>query len=757
MKSIISKVLVSLLSIGLVAGTMFLEERFAAAEVRPAAAEVIRVLEKGAGASFQKKGESYDFSAGSSGRLAAALNNNAILRFEPDSEGSLSVSKITLKSGRLWVNTLASPLILEVESAGSTAKLFPGIFDVSADGGKLEVAAHRHFADIYSGKGGMTVTEGSGTKKKDAWVAANAADDDKFLLEIRMKAEADIRKRGPVLGKNGASVFSKLGKVFSGITSALDFMPSGKSDGGIDGAFNFFDAAVFAQLIGDKELASVRLQEFIDEAQQLSQEARQSPRFKTELESRKNAFAFASPDSKFFTARSSLRRLSESSPFESLNQAFADLLDAALAASDDGHKKTFEDIMRKFSSLVTSSQSALRKPESQETALFLRTRFQSFLETHPRYYSPENLKILNIFEEAVISGFRQGEEADEFRISFIAEKIKILKALNELMQKEEILFLSARKGFIALNDEIQSLRSGLADTGAFAEFDADLDAFAEFLSFLRSSNADQVKGNFAEPFEEFKKRQQEFAQVSELLGKASGGEQISGNRREELAAVVAADFGEIPATGIKITLPENEDDTRVRIIAASFEGKSFTGMYDTTRKVLSDIVFDAEKLSNPIRLKDIKNIFLLKLGKLEFPGGGTADAGKALPEESVSESSLLEKVAKSKFIAELAKLEVTVDEKLLDFADFESGVIHVSIALLGEGSEAKAFSFDVSEKASVVSELKVKTVQGEIPVNDTFALRELPLKVEQVYQRAVFEKQKDEELEKFAETGEIEE
>ena len=68
--------------------------------------------------------------------------------------------------------------------------------------------------------------------------------------------------------------------------------------------------------------------------------------------------------------------------------------------------------------------------------------------------------------------------------------------------------------------------------------------------------------------------------------------------------------------------------------------------------------------------------------------------------------------------------------------------MHVELAAL----ENKFFSFDVSADLSSVSNLKVSALEGDIPVNGKFALKELSARVLQVYKNIEFGKMKEEEL-----------
>ncbi|MEK9132772.1 MAG: hypothetical protein AAB606_03650, partial [Patescibacteria group bacterium] len=132
-----------------------------------------------------------------------------------------------------------------------------------------------------------------------------------------------------------------------------------------------------------------------------------------------------------------------------------------------------------------------------------------------------------------------------------------------------------------------------------------------------------------------------------------------------------------------------------------------------------------------------------------LPQGASAESLMEMP----SPQSVLEKVSKSTLLEELQKIDVSVEDKYIGLENIDDGVIHVRLALLGKGTDAIFFSFDVSQKISLVTNLKVNTVSGEVPVNDEFALRDLPIKVQQIFKQAMFEKQKEDEMKKMLREG----
>ena len=95
----------------------------------------------------------------------------------------------------------------------------------------------------------------------------------------------------------------------------------------------------------------------------------------------------------------------------------------------------------------------------------------------------------------------------------------------------------------------------------------------------------------------------------------------------------------------------------------------------------------------------------------------------------------------------LEKFGISVQDQYIGMEDFKDGTLHVRLAHLEVEEEKIAFSFD-ADKDNRISSLKVQTISGVIPVNESFELRELPVKVSQIFKRAQFEKQKEDQFKK---------
>ncbi|GEM_PF-5587968 len=782
MKLWLKRIFLSAISLLFVFGTFLLDEKVTTAR-DDSEVSLISVVEKGADAVMETSGDgSYRFESGQTQPMTIVLSENAVLRFAPKTSATLTLGKagfvereatFTFNNGRIWINSIASSLLLEVKTSGVQFKMTPGIFDLKYSDRLVDATAYRHSVTAEFLGNQLVLPEGRNMtldeakiqnsastiaklryskllkefpyfspEKPDDWVLQNQSQDEAFFAAYEQKRNRALRDEGPHFGSDENSLFSRLSEFLKQSSITLTFDPQKKEKREMALVFSYFDGAVYHTLVGNNPQSNTLLLSFQKHAQPL----RENPQFQVELQNRIDAFAFSRPDDHFFEAKTTLRDLSVSSPLNRFRLAFLDVSDAQALGSDTETRARVFQLLRIFGTLLDGSLKRVNSPESADELFVQYISYQDFLRQHPELLREEFMKISELYERAHLNLLGTKEAADDERQYFISEKLKSIAMIRGFMEKEVLPFQEGRRSILSLANQIESLKPAFSDTAVASYFDNQLTTLQPFLAFLRSSRAESLHGSFEKDFTEFSANLDDLRKVTQLLGAATGGTQISAFRREELAGMVADDFSGINISNIKIILPEGEDDPRVKIVSAEFEGKTFSATYDTARKVMSELVFDSEKVPNAVRLENLSKFFLFKMGKFVLPTGATPDSLTEAP----SQESLLEKVSKATLLEQLKKLNISVEEKYLGLENLKDGVVHVRLALMGEGVDAKVFSFDVSENASVASNLKVQTVSGEIPVNDTFGLRELPTKVEQIYQRAVFEKQKEEELKKFA-------
>ncbi|MEK7523904.1 MAG: hypothetical protein AAB588_02620 [Patescibacteria group bacterium] len=774
-----SKIILSVCSLLLVVGTLFVEERLGQAANSETSPDVA-VLEQGAGASvknYEKEGI-YEVASGSASRLSLSFSGNALARLAPSTLATFILSEnkyprhlnILLKQGRVWFNGADASVLVSVKTDAVTFTSQSGVFDAQYKAGVLTITALRHPVEIAFLESKIILPEGNQIsineskikgsaeaikklhtskllkefpfvllEKEDDWMKKNKQDDATFLDAYEKRVVKTVRDSGFGVSDDD-SMLTSVSDVATSISNFLTFDSQKKAQKVVEKAMSYFDAGSYALLVGNDAVASRRFSQFTSALSQANFADSQS--WKKELQIRLDRFAFADPSDSFAKAKMILRTTAPHTVLGDLKLAFYDVLDTAAAGQDSETQQKVISSLRRFGSQVQAAQDALRTADFASDVFFMDIALNDFLQRSPAFMVEEFYKISEIFQRTHLALLTARDEADDQRQFFISEKLKTISQLKTLMESGAMPFQNARRGILLMSNQIEALKPTFSDTAVLAYFDGQLKTLAPFVSFLRSSEAERLHGSFQENYVDFQKRQEELQKVSELLSSADGGTQISAARREELANVVSEDLGSLNASDVQIVLPDLEDEARVKIVSAKIEGKDFSAIYDTARKVFTDITFDGEKTTYAVRLENLQKFLLVKLGKLVLQEGQTPESLTEAP----SQQSVLEKVTKNKLIEDLKKIGILVEDQYVGTEDLEEGVMHIRLARLGEGTDSKVFSFDVSQKESVVSNLKVQTVSGEIPVNDEFALRELPIKVEQIYQRAVFEKLKEEGL-----------
>ncbi|MFA6521429.1 MAG: hypothetical protein WCT53_03535 [Candidatus Gracilibacteria bacterium] len=780
MLQILKKIFISLVAIAMVCGTLFLDEKMSIAANKPSIPE-IEIMEKGEGAVFEQVSGVYKIKSTADKGLSFVLFQNSVVRLAKDSEAQFTISQkdvlprefnLTLKKGQFWINTINSSLVSKINGALVKISTEPGVFAFKYDGTELSAKSVRHTLEVEIAGNKLVVPEGRELSvseekvktsfetisklrysklakefpfyeidKSDEWIAQNLKTDDEFLKKYKEKVNGDIRTEGPRLGLDEGSLFFKLDSIVKQANVFLTFDGTKKTNREVDDSIAYFDSALYAFLVGNEDVGSERLLRF----KEIALDFESSQAWQQALKSRYDKIAFAMPEDSFYEARHVLFEVQKPSAVIALEDSFNEILDiASLGADAEGRSKTLV-ALRKFGSFVQANINKVKGEGAAADVFFEFVKLNDFLSRRPDLIREEFLKISQLYESENLKLIASKEEADDQRQFFISEKLKRINVIKDMLEKDTIDLQEGRAVVLFVASQIDALKPAFSGTAVTSYFDEQLSALAPFISFLRSSTAENLHGSFKDNFEQFQSSANEVKEVTQLLSNSSGGEKISPIRREELAAIVSADFADMDISDLRIVLPETADDGRVRIVSALFEDRQFTAIYDTQKKILTDIVLGGEQITNAVRIANLRQFFLVKMGKLSLPSGVSADSLVEQP----SQQSALEKVAKSTLIVELSKVGITLEDKYVGFEDYAEDIIHVRLATLGTGSDAIVFAFDVSQKLSVVSNLKVNTVSGEIPVNDEFALQELPVKVAQVFKQALFEKQKEDELKKI--------
>lgn len=684
---------------------------------------------------------------------ALSQNKNVIIRVAPNSVSDLSsldINEVTINTGRHWINTINSIRILKIKTPQVELIAEPGIFDIQYGGGRLIVESFRRSMEVnFLGKSlvvpegrMMTIEEAKlnsnadtisklyysklikefpffALEKVDEWVESNQKADKEFFAAYEAERLGEIRSRGFKAGADESSLFYKLNGIFEDARMFLTFDAQKREQQKVKKVFDYLDSAAYAIVTGRNDLVQSWLNEFIAEAQNVSP---------AELQKKLDDFAFVKPSDELFLVKNALQQVVFKDGLEAVHEKFNNALDIASVGADE---ETKTKVIVKMHDFGNSAKQLIGGVKNGAYGIFLESvRISDFLDRNIYLFNEEFLKLASMFEDAYLN--------DDQRQFLINEKIKRINIIKNVMESESIKYEDARAAILLLAKQIEVLKPIISDTAALAYLDQQISKLAPLIAFLKTSNTQNMRGSFVDNFADFNKRISEMGKIMQLLAASGGGGQISSVRREGLAAIVSNDLEGIKFSDIKMILPETEDDPRVIIESAKFESALVSGMYDTSKKIMTDIIFNGEKVQNAVRLENLQKIFGVKSGKIKLDAGVSEESFMEAPKSS----SALEKVLKEKLIEALNKQDIAVEENNIDFQDLGTNVIHVAQAVI----ENKMFSFDVDADLNVISNLKVLSGDEEIPVNGKFQFKELGEKLGQVYNNIEFAKLKEEEL-----------
>ncbi|MEK9132760.1 MAG: hypothetical protein AAB606_03590, partial [Patescibacteria group bacterium] len=643
MKDLTKKILISLVSIGLVFGTVFLDGKLNAADEKPEIPD-IEVVEKGSDAQFVRDASSYVIDSGKEKRTVLLIKGNVLVRFDKGSLADLSFSpgeeysrgiNLELKKGRFWVNSINSARTVEVSTSVIKIANDPGIFDVKYFDDSLGIRAVRHGVEVSFLKNALILPESremeiSEAKIKsigetisklryaklskefpfyeaqepDEWVSVNMSDDAKFAVDYENKMKQTIRNEGQRLSSNDESLLFKLNGALRATGRVLTFDSTKRNQKEISAVMDYFDSAMYALLVGNEALAKKRIDAWKELAKSMPMDEWNEAFF-----NRLNRYSFAMPSDVFFMAKRALVDVELSSgsnvALKLITSFTIEVLDTAAEGGGDEVKARTVAALTRFGNLVQSNINKIKNQDLKDGLFFQYIQFNDFLDRRSELLREEFLRIAALYEASNISLISSKEEANDQRQFFISEKIKRMMVLKKMMDTGGMPFNEARGAALFVANQIDEIKPAFSGTAVLSYFDDQMAALSPFITFLRSENAENLRGSFDENFKQFTSRISEAKQVAELLAKAGGGVKISPFRREELAGIVADDFSGTGISDVRILLPEAEDDNNVRVVGAKLEGKNFIGIYDTVRKVFSELAIEGERIPNAVRLVNL--------------------------------------------------------------------------------------------------------------------------------------------------------
>lgn len=671
---------------------------------------------------------------------------------------------ILLVNGRIWLNTLYSGYSTRVKSGAVTITVPPSVSSLSYDGAKTTIEVVSRFAYVNIGEQTLYVPQGNGAvifdstiknyskelqqilpskffkqfslytiSKTDTWYTQNTLEDEKVFTVLAKQFIEGIREKGARVSSDGSHVGQTFYSIAVSLKNALTVDDDKRLKTEYADALRYLDTALYFFNIGSIAEGNSVLSTF--ESKLVSSKALVQQQLKDTLD-------FLSPailDPTFAPVRETVESLLVTSAHEKVLSGFTSLYDAARAAPSPEQKDRVISSLNVLSTLIEKNVASL----TQKEATYVTELLSDLLVKNPDLMRDSSFRTLALLQDQSISRAQTKEIKVDTQQFFLSQKLDQLTTIKAALDEGRVDFQRARSAMIFIAQTIDLVKPLLSDSAFLPYFETRYKTIEPFISFLRSAETESLHGSYEKTFAEFKTKVRDASYITQLLNTATGGNGLSSIVREELGAIAAQDFAATALSDIRIAFDSNEDSSLVIITSSFFDGVSFSARYDTVRKLFTSIVFDGKEISNGVRLENLRTFLLVSRGKLSLDNNATAET---LTEVPVDDQGAKVKAAVEVLKKKLSQSQISVDEKYIDTTGYEKGVIKVLLAIRGVEPSQKLFSFSVSTDLTTVSGLEVQTVLGQMPVSDTFLLKELAFRVDQMFERAAFEKSKEAEV-----------
>ncbi len=367
-----------------------------------------------------------------------------------------------------------------------------------------------------------------------------------------------------------------------------------------------------------------------------------------------------------------------------------------------------------------------------------------FIE-YPYFIQPETIERFISEARKSISPIKEFEAYVEIVSKINSEFLKDDGVLTDVVHAREVVG--------ALSREIDGLRRvGFGvDVDKIASVEAKLDGLTDFLAFMRSPEASQVTGSFDEAFQKFMDRKKE----DELLQKFIPGDNSMQTERSlsgaELILQAEKDFESVGLTGALLTVADL-DVAEISFEKLLISDVELSGLYSVDRKLFVKITANGTDFDQSVSLKNIQSFVRGSFGKI-YINDAPIEESSAL-EKTPEEQSRLERIALSHTLRLVLERGFVVAKESISPLDLEQAVFQISNASWSEGDETFVVaSFVWNTQTGVVSEVVVRTVLGDLPVNEISTFDDIKKKVILVIKRAVFENERLKEFESGLEDG----
>lgn len=699
------------------------------------------------------------------------IDDNRILRrdaaAEVEVQGKYNDVEIKLRAGKIWLNTINSGYTTRVLLGEYTVIVPPAIVSLEYIDGKSTIEVLRRIVYVSIGANKRYISQNNGAQFYDTtiknyskelgqihiskffkefplyalttnkpWYTENSRADEKLHALLIAQFTNAIRQRGPRISSVDGSFIDSLSSIKLALTRAITIDSEKRSAASFANAQRYFDTALYYLHIGSSAEAHNMLTLFEGSMTPIVNDTNFS------LLVLDDSLGISEFGDAYFRAREVLNELINEGPMEELMVQLSSVYDSAFLAPSPEQKELLIAAMNQLSAKIEKNAASLSEKES----LYLADVLHLFIQSSATLMRDSYYRALSLLQDAALAQASSRESKIDTQQFFLAQKLEALIVLKNKLDSGDIDFQQARKAMLFVAQTIELIKPLLTQSAFLPYFEEKYKLIQPFIAFLRSTETESLRGSFTDEYRQYSEKIRDANYIQSLLNTATGGENLSSLEREQLASITAQDLASTGLRDIQLAFDSNQNSSLIIISRALFDGVSFSARYDTIRKIFTNVFYDEKEIQGGIRLENLSTYLLVSRGKISLAENKSLDS---LTQTSGNDEGIKIRTTIENLKKILNDAGTSLDAKYVDTALYDKGTLKILLASRGQEPIQKLFSFEISIDLQTVRNLEVQTVLGQFPVNDEFPFKELALRVDQIFERAIFEKEKNAEVEKL--------
>jgi hypothetical protein len=347
----------------------------------------------------------------------------------------------------------------------------------------------------------------------------------------------------------------------------------------------------------------------------------------------------------------------------------------------------------------------------------------NLLKVYPQFYQDSFFAMKRFLEDEWLKLIPEGDAKNEERQTIISTKIDFLQRVKQFFLDEKVVLGDARDIVNRLIVEINDLQPA-TDIGVSSLFALRLKDYGTFLKFLNTTDVSILRGaSSKEKYEDYINLQQEYVSIEEVVEELFGEEEeIPVISVEQITDQIVADFESIGVTNLRLSNMEDINQDIVKVESAKLNGVVFSGDYEWSRKLLSNIQSEGEVVSETaVRIAALEALFPPPEEEEVVEEVVKPLPAPELESEEVSQAA---RVAKILLIRKLVKFDIDAKELDITVSNLEEGIFGLrEVSLISDPKITVSFTF--SNKNNEVSDLIVNTPGGLKKSEKTYDIESL--------------------------------